>query len=268
MQASTNKISLFPLGHPAGAERTFDSPAHEEARARLDFLVDHHRRSGILLGQSGTGKTTLLQQFAQIRRRQACQVATVDAAVCDSHDLLWQLAAQWGANPRTSDLTFQLWRQINDRLAALQIQQTTHLLIVDNADQATTGAIDLLTRLVRNVPADDSHFTLVLAACPDRLGQLGSGLLQQIALRIDLSPWDEADTIAYLNSTLGGESGDDAAGFEIDALRRVHELTGGVPRQVNLLADLARVAGGLNGEVDSGTVDAAYQELSLLGTQS
>ena len=45
------------------------SPTHEEALARLHFLVDDGRRLGLLSGSRGSGKSLLLQVFArQIRR--------------------------------------------------------------------------------------------------------------------------------------------------------------------------------------------------------
>ncbi|HEY4759151.1 MAG TPA: hypothetical protein VIH42_01085, partial [Thermoguttaceae bacterium] len=40
------------------------SPTHEEALARLHFLVDNQRRLGLLMGPSGSGKSLVLEAFA------------------------------------------------------------------------------------------------------------------------------------------------------------------------------------------------------------
>ena len=37
----------------------YQSPTHEEALARLHFLVEQHRRLGLLLGPEGSGKSLL-----------------------------------------------------------------------------------------------------------------------------------------------------------------------------------------------------------------
>ncbi len=39
--------------------------AHEEALARLHFLVDEQRTLGLLVGASGSGKSMLLEMFAR-----------------------------------------------------------------------------------------------------------------------------------------------------------------------------------------------------------
>ena len=47
----------------------YQSPTHEEALARLHFLVEQHRRLGLLLGPAGSGKSLLLEVFAAATRR-------------------------------------------------------------------------------------------------------------------------------------------------------------------------------------------------------
>ena len=42
----------------------YQSPTHEEALARLQFLVDQQRRLGLLVGPPGSGKSLLLEVFA------------------------------------------------------------------------------------------------------------------------------------------------------------------------------------------------------------
>jgi type II secretory pathway predicted ATPase ExeA len=50
-----------------GASRYFHrGAAHEEAIARLGFLVDDGRRLGLLLGESGVGKTLVLSVLARL----------------------------------------------------------------------------------------------------------------------------------------------------------------------------------------------------------
>ena len=44
------------------------SPTHDEALARLQFLVRNHRRLGLLLGTPGSGKTLLLGVFGRQMR--------------------------------------------------------------------------------------------------------------------------------------------------------------------------------------------------------
>ena len=49
------------------------SPTHDEALARLQFLVQHRRRLGLLLGMPGSGKSLLLEVFG--RQHAECRAA-------------------------------------------------------------------------------------------------------------------------------------------------------------------------------------------------
>ena len=50
------------------------------------------------------------------------------------------------------------------------------------------------------------------------------------------------------------------------ALVRLHELTGGVPRRIKQLADLALLAGagGNMAQIEPSTIDSVYQELGVI----
>jgi general secretion pathway protein A len=53
--------------------------------------------------------------------------------------------------------------------------------------------------------------------------------------------------------------------FTADAISRLHTLSGGVPRRLNQLADLALVAAAAGGQrqIDTATVDGVHHELSV-----
>ena len=55
----------------------YESPSHEEALARLNFLVENSRRQALLLGASGSGKSLLLELFANRLRRGGTAIATI-----------------------------------------------------------------------------------------------------------------------------------------------------------------------------------------------
>ena len=101
----------------------FPSPTHEEALARLHFLVDERRRLGLLLGLPGTGKSLTLEVFARRLRRAGAQVANINLLGIEIHEFLWLVAAELGANPDRRDDPFRLWRSVLDRLVENRYQQ-------------------------------------------------------------------------------------------------------------------------------------------------
>ena len=60
-----------PLFTPSAARESLStSPVHAEALARLDFLCESKSRFGLLLGPAGSGKSTVLAEFAKRLERQ------------------------------------------------------------------------------------------------------------------------------------------------------------------------------------------------------
>ena len=101
----------------------YQSPTHEEALARLHFLVEQRRRLGLLLGPEGSGKSLLLELLANDLRRHGPVVACVNLTGISGDEMLWSLLAQFGRNIDRCDQTPVLWRALSDRLAAFRYQQ-------------------------------------------------------------------------------------------------------------------------------------------------
>ena len=99
-----------------------------------------------------------------------------------------------------------------------------------------------VTRLLRHDASAESRLTVVLALDPRRLPRLGRRVVDLVDLRIELEPWESADTWAYLQTILA-KAGADPAVFEPSAAERLHELSGGIPRQITHLAELSLLAG-------------------------
>ena len=241
------------------------SLAHEEALARLQFLVEQHQQVGLLLGGPGTGKSLLLEVLARDLRRQGSQVANVSLLGIDVHELLWLLAAELGLNPSPQADVFSLWRGTLDRLAENRSQQLHTIVLLDDADEASPEVLDQVVRLAQADRGSQNPAVVVLSAASQSVGRLGLRLLELADLRIDLEPWEEADTAAYLLAALE-QAGCRSPVFSDDAVGRLQMVSGGIPRRVNQLAALALVAGAGRRlpRIDAETIDAVYHELGAV----
>ncbi len=242
-----------------------ESPTHEEALARLHYLVEEHRRLGLLMGTTGSGKSLLLEVVAKRLRRVGVPVARTNLTAIEPAEFLWQLAAALGINPAPSVTGARLWQRLTDRIIEHRYQQLPTVLLLDDADQAATGVLDQVVRLAQFDPVPQSRLTIVLAGRHQRIGRIGARLLELAELRIDVEPWEATDTAEYLNLSLQ-RAGRDAPVFAERALTRLHELTDGVPRRVNQLADLSLMAGAGRGlpQVDAETVESVHHELGVI----
>jgi general secretion pathway protein A len=248
------------------AEFFYQSPTHEEALARLQFLVDQRRRMGLLIGPAGSGKSLLLEMFAMQLRRNGRPVAWLSLLGLEPDEFLWQLATAWRLNPAPAASVGVLWRLVTDRLAEFRCQQLDTVVLLDDADQADHRVLTHVTRLARYDASPEMRLTLVLAGQPEGVRKLDAHLLDLVELRIDVEPWDKTDTQEFVAESLA-RAGRKSPLFAEPAVAKLHELAHGIPRRISQLADLALLAGaGQNlQQIDANVVESAYQELAGVG---
>jgi type II secretory pathway predicted ATPase ExeA len=220
----------------------FPSPTHEEAIARLHFLVENHRRLGLVLGAVGYGKSLILEVFAEQLRRSGRAVAKLNLLGLDAAEILWRIAVELGLNPPPFASTTALWRALDDRLAEHRFRQLDTVILLDDADTAERSVLPHIARLADHDSSPDSRLTVILAVEKMNVAHLGNRLLELSDLRIDIEPWTLEDVEGFLTSSLS-QAGSKKKIFAADAVAKLHELSGGIPRRIVQLADLALLAG-------------------------
>ncbi|HEV3023486.1 MAG TPA: AAA family ATPase [Pirellulales bacterium] len=240
-------------------------PAQDEALARLHFLVDERRTLGLLLGSAGSGKSQLLDLFARQLGRVEREVALVNVAAIDLRQFLWLLATQLGVEAAGASTEFRLGRAVADHMLANRYQQIATVLLADDADLAQADVLNQIVRLAQLDASNQSGPTIVLSAQAERLHRLGNRLVEISDLRIDLEGWEADDTAAFVKKALS-EAGRSTPVFSEPALRRLHELSGGIPRRVKQLADLALLAGAGDSlaQIEVDCVDSVCRELGAV----
>ncbi len=251
-------LSQSPFQNSTGNGRFHENPVHEEALARLLYLVEQQRRCGLLIGPRGTGKSLLLGVLAgQIRRTQR-QVAQVDLHGLGGFDMLWQLAAALRLAPGGSDSQLALWRKIEDHLKGLQLARMQTVLIFDSLDRALDDCVQTLQRLLHLQNGPSCWTTTIVSSRSVRPSAFSDRLSELADLRIELSAMDRRQTGLYVRQALRN-AGSDRELFAAGALDRLFERTGGVLRAVNRLCDLSLLAAMSQTceRVDAAVIDAA-----------
>lgn len=244
--------------------RYFAAAPHEEALARLHFLVERRWRLGLLCGDAGTGKSFILQMLAESWRRRGLAVAQVNLQGLDTDEFLWRLAAGIGLNPDIAITPLALWQQFDDQLIAYRFEQRGAVVVFDSYESATPPVLSLVTRLVRTEELPEQRLSFVLAGREQNRFHLNRDLLQFVDLRIDLAPWSQSETEEYVRQALA-RAGSSRPIFTDSGLARLYDLSHGLPRRVNQLAELALMAGAGQelDSVDADTVEGVFLELAV-----
>lgn len=241
------------------------APAQDEALARLEFLVGDGRTLGLLLGVAGSGKTLVLETFARQLGRIDRQTAFVSLLGTNVRDMLWSLSSQLAGGVESGADEFKLQRVLTDHLTANRYQRIGTVILLDDADEARGDVLAQVLRLAQVESSRDGRLTIVLAAQPGRLDRLGHRLLELAELRVDLDGWELDDTAAFIKASLSA-AGRTSPIFTDAALGRLQELTGGIPRRVKQLADLALLAGAGQNlvQIDADTLESVFYELGVV----
>jgi general secretion pathway protein A len=256
-------LERWPFRSVPDEDQLYPTAAHHEALARIDYLVAGRRRMGALVGEAGVGKSLVLRSAVREQQKQGRAPVLVDALGRTPRELLWQFAAGLGAAPSEDADVARLWRLLADRVVENRVQQIHTVLLVDDAGQAGADVLMQFVRLARLDISAAAQWTIVLAAEPRQAARWDETLRNLVDLRIELGAWTRDDTVGYVQTALV-DAGRFEPLFDDDALAALHNLTGGVPRNVARLADFALLAGAAAGfdSIDAMTVETAQEELT------
>lgn len=222
----------------------FMSSVHREALARLEYAVEESELA-LLTGEIGCGKTTisraLMDQMGE--RFRFCFVINPRM---ESIELLRVIAAGLEvADPPTEK--DRLLSEITDALFRMHEQGITPVVVIDEAQLIPDRELFDEIRLLTNFQLDDKNLlSVIIMGQPELRTILESPVYepfrQRISLKFHLPPLDLEETLEYLDFRLVAAGGSPGL-FSPDAVQRIYELSGGVPRRINTIATNALLAG-------------------------
>jgi general secretion pathway protein A len=251
------------------------SESHHAAIKRILQALRRREPFIVLSGDIGTGKTTLCRALLEQLDKTAFSSLVLNPFV-SIDDLLRQVLMDYGVVSRESMLNerfanatkHELITTLSEFLLTLAPLRGNAVVIIDEAQHLKSEVLEEL-RVVAGMHSDARLLQIVLVGQPGLLDVLGAADLRQLDQRISLKamlqPLDREDVEQYISHrlTVAGESV--SVVFEKSAIKRLHALSGGVPRVINLLCDRALMAGADRGvhEITPAMIDQASDALSF-----
>jgi len=200
-----------------------------------------HQGEGFLVitGEIGAGKTMLARTLAQKFGSPNLLVAQVVSTQLEADDMLHMVAAAFDLPEEKSKA--QLLKKIEKFLLARHMQGKRTILLVDEVQNLTRGALEELRMLSNFQSKESSLLQSFLLGQPEFRITLQSPELEQLRQRVTasfhLGPIDGPETEAYIEHRLKtvGWSGDPS--FDHDTFPVIYRYTGGIPRKINHLCD-------------------------------
>lgn len=222
----------------------YPAPGLQEALGRLEYAVKHRKGCAMLTAEYGCGKTLLIRALLQRLPRDRYDIGLVTNPCRNASEFLKEILYQLGVDTQERSKP-RLLHVLNDLLYHNYRAGRDTVIVVDEAQLIEDEGIFEELRLLMNIQTDDRFLaTVLLVGSPElraRLGRL-EHVEQRIAIRCHLEPFDLAQTAAYIAHRLE-IAGQKQRIFTDEAIRLVFELTGGAPRRINNLCDIALLIG-------------------------
>ncbi|QDY69765.1 ExeA family protein [Qingshengfaniella alkalisoli] len=219
------------------------SRAHRLAFTMLEYGVMTRTPITVITGEVGAGKTTLLHHMLSSMSEDVI-VGLISNAQGSRGELLQWVLHSLGVSFDPQASYVQLFQQLQDFLIEAYSEGHRVVLIIDEAQNLNVETLEEL-RMLTNINANkDELVQLILMGQPELRDLIDSPQLRQFAQRVGasfhLSPMDRDGVAEYVAHRLrvAGGSGEE---FQADTSDLIYRATGGIPRLVNKLCDLALV---------------------------
>lgn len=225
----------------------FLSPRQREALSNLRYALATSKGFTLILGEAGTGKTTLVRTALSELGDTPSRYVLVSNPTLGRGEFYEYLAREFGlsAEARESKTRFlaDLQQEVEARFA---IGGLTGLII----DEAQSMPHELLEeiRLLGNIETTTTKLlNIVLSGQPELADRLNDASLRQlkqrVALRCELQPLTLDETAAYISGRLRIAGGSPGQVFTRETVIAIHEASAGIPRTINVLCDNTLIGG-------------------------
>jgi general secretion pathway protein A len=234
----------------------FPSSSHNEGLLTLEYSIDQKEGFNLIIGDPGTGKTTLLRVFLD-KLKSSAQIAMILTPRLSPEEFLIAVAEDFSINLKEKNKN-EIIKALRDFMTQKSSEGKRVIIIVDEAQNLPDETLEEL-RLLSNLETDkDKLLQIILIGQPelevklkkDKLRQLN----QRITSRLYLKQFNANETLDYINYRVIKGGGSNLR-FCKRADRLIYKLTKGTPRLINMLASRALMAAYLE---ESNSIDKKH----------
>jgi general secretion pathway protein A len=270
--------SFFGLG-----ERPFDltpnprylvlTDAHREALSNLEYAISSRKGVTLLLGEAGTGKTTIIRTAIE-RQPDRVHCVHLQNPALDRTEFVEMLATRFVLSPRAAESKTAFLLELEALLVARSTKGESTVLVVDEAQSLPLELLEEIRLLVNIETNDEKLLSVILAGQPELADRLNERSLRQlkqrVALRCQLNALTLQESCAYVAGRIRAAGGVGAQTFTREAVTLMHERSHGIPRTLNVIADNALLTAFATGRrpVNTKVILEVCRDLDLQGVKA
>jgi general secretion pathway protein A len=261
-------MQLDPFSNTPDNRFYFNSDQHALVLTKLLYTAKSMKGLAILIGDVGTGKTTLARKLLMSLsddEYDASMLVIIHSGI-SADWLLTRIAAQLGVENPAED-KIKLLGQLFRRLSEIQASGKSAVILVDEAQMLKSREVMEEFRGLLNIETPGKKFiSFIFFGLPELEESLKQDepLNQRVALRLRLQYMNIESTEKYIKHRLK-VAGATKMLFTREAVEEIQRYSKGIPRVINNICDNSLLEGmlGKADVIDRTIVEKVAQELSL-----
>ena len=247
----------------------FHTAETQEAICTLEYGLSSSKSITVLIGEAGTGKTTLLHAALQSERCKDVSCVYLNNPTLTRAEFIQMLSRRFNLSPAAESSKAIFLDELTTVLQGRLDRGQRTALVIDEAQSLSHELLEEVRLLANAETQTEKMLPVVLAGQPELSDRLDEPRLRQlkqrVTLRCTVSPFALEDTAAYMAWRIRTAGGQSEALFTREAVLAIHERAAGIPRTIGVICDNALLtAYGLGRKpVDSAMVREVTRDLDL-----
>ena len=227
----------------------YPSAKHTDALNHMVYAIEERRGFVVITGEIGSGKTTLSRMLFQ-KLDATTRTAIIRNTQLSAKDLIALTLDELEIPCKPSDTKTQLINRLNGFLVEQLRENNNVVLLIDEAQNLRPSVLEEVRMLSNLETETEKLIQIILMGQPELRSKLWlkelTQLRQRVTLHYHLVSLDACETAAYITHRLHIAGANGSPIFASNALQKIFDHTGGVPRLINGLCDRALLTGYVN----------------------